>query len=720
MLCTPQRNRPSPSFFSPSPIIPTFISGNGGNFSDMAPRAPRQPRKPLLASSRPVRKTQLTGAAGGNRSGSRASPKPCQPNSLNESHGLSAGNDGSRRESASAGADSNNTTGTAVSCSNCDGLQARIHEQEKEMDHLKTLFNEAKGRISREECLVNQLSESNKKSAHSIMTLETRNAALSARVKAIEQAIPTGKQGKRGLPKSNNHKNKPFSQMKKAELMINVHHVPEKYQALCLAVRENASPVVFDEISESCLKSVDGVSEPTRVHDWSEKFEKNDNISEDALPGRAPLHLPDVDHATGVPISPLKIAENGFFSPKGDFPNMLIKEALWRTVRTNDEFSRFKGEGEWEASLAAIQADPATQAYFTRVANASLSNRNREAKVHFFTSLGYDLFSHRSKLSDSERAFEKSHIRSLCNGKEEAENIDTTFWRRLTWQELFNPARELPEEPPISEIDGDGVDLLFRNNAAKSAFISFLNYVPGTDETIMSIARADAWFTTCLMLVSLPDGKGGKRNSQFRDMFMNLLPRCTSNVLGTMHRVILREGPGELVKNSSSCYIPSLEQPTQTHFELKIGQRDLTDIVFMPSDQCYYIYVKKTAIKRHLCCWISFADAYIAKASDCDSEFQALGECDRDVQPTPSQYSDTPVSPTANVTENAARVSPFPRVPLKRRFDDLPSGLKRVRPNLEQEVFEAGAVEEYGEIGYESPCNDNQGEDMANSGGYED
>lgn len=70
----------------------------------------------------------------------------------------------------------------------------------------------------------------------------------------------------------------------------------------------------------------------------------------------------------------------------------------------------------------------------------------------------------------------------------------------------------------------------------------------------------------------------------------------------------------------------SLHQPTAKHFVFGVFDRKLTGVVFMPSNKNHYIYVKRSTFKSLICHWISFVDSFIAKTSDHDREFYALGE----------------------------------------------------------------------------------------------
>lgn len=71
--------------------------------------------------------------------------------------------------------------------------------------------------------------------------------------------------------------------------------------------------------------------------------------------------------------------------------------------------------------------------------------------------------------------------------------------------------------------------------------------------------------------------------------------------------------------------ISYLEEPTLTHFQLRAKTRNITNVVYMPSDQHYYIFVRHCAWNRHVCRWLYFADAIVAKAKKSDSDHTIPG-----------------------------------------------------------------------------------------------
>lgn len=129
-------------------------------------------------------------------------------------------------------------------------------------------------------------------------------------------------------------------------------------------------------------------------------------------------------------------------------------------------------------------------------------------------------------------------LSSWLRSNYEVELVDTTAWRTKKRKELYSLVKMCTQESNIEEIVGSGNEVLFNNNAARSCFLSLLGYLPGEPRSISDLARVGACISTCILLMGIPDGKGGRRNSQFKETFMALLPNCLSVVLSKMYRKV--------------------------------------------------------------------------------------------------------------------------------------------------------------------------------------
>lgn len=213
--------------------------------------------------------------------------------------------------------------------------------------------------------------------------------------------------------------------------------------------------------------------------------------------------------------------------------------------------------------MCVIQTGTASRSYLRRAITTALTNHNRETEVHYFTSLRDDMYNSRRTLPDVERDEEKRNIRKILDSEEDdgdfdMETVSTTVWRTKQWHELCRPDHVGQEKPTVDEIKYQVVEILFGDNAARSAYLTFIKYVLKDDETVMSFDRDETWFTACIVLLSISEGKGGRRNPQFEDAFMSLLRRCVSTILRTMHRVVPELKLKELCKPDVILYKSSL------------------------------------------------------------------------------------------------------------------------------------------------------------------
>lgn len=58
-----------------------------------------------------------------------------------------------------------------------------------------------------------------------------------------------------------------------------------------------------------------------------------------------------------------------------------------------------------------------------------------------------------------------------------------------------------------AEIEADGMDLMFSISAAVCTSVPFLSNGLCHDETLLLLARPDAWIPACVLLLARPEGK---------------------------------------------------------------------------------------------------------------------------------------------------------------------------------------------------------------------
>lgn len=79
-----------------------------------------------------------------------------------------------------------------------------------------------------------------------------------------------------------------------------------------------------------------------------------------------------------------------------------------------------------------------------------------------------------------------------------------------SWNEIFNASiSDLDPERYISQIEDEGTNILFATNAALvKSYIELTSYFPSEYDTVLSLAKADSWYTTSALMVHLSYWKG--------------------------------------------------------------------------------------------------------------------------------------------------------------------------------------------------------------------
>lgn len=523
-------------------------------------------------------------------------------------------------------------------------------EHERENGRLSKLFNDAKEKLAREETLVNELTRNSTQSARSIAKLETKLSAVMAKLEAydrVKRSRPDGENNitgavsrYRSVRKKNN-----LSRMSVKELTTGVDpKTDDKYVPFILAVRQLASSIVFDELTESSIED-DLIGNITRSRDWHGRYEEVSecilNSSDKPILGNPPLRLGNDGEIFAAPLCPLALAAEGsLFTPRGKYPHAMIEAAAADVVKSEGQFAHLKEPGEWQRALGALNADVYTRTLFLKTMDSRLSNHKRTCKNKYFNSLGYDTFGVTTKsiIESNRRLLERENIKktlvqtSINTAAPIAEesdivtvdNVDCTTWRLSEWEDIYNPSKPLIKEIEFSIDIGEGEDAFFSNNAARNAYVELTGFMPIDDGSVMSLGRADAWFTTVSLLVMLPDGKGGNRNGKFTETFSSLLPRCVDGILKTIRERVSSLHPEEFLLRDVEDFEPSLAIPTDVHYALRLGERLVTDIVYVPSKEAHYLYITKDAFHDHICSWLTFTDAFIGCAGANDMSFNEI------------------------------------------------------------------------------------------------
>lgn len=426
-----------------------------------------------------------------------------------------------------------------------------------------------------------------------------------------------------------------ISKMSFKDLMTKISvSTDDIYTDLILSVRQLAHSTVCDEFTESYFE--EGLREPKarRLHDWTGRFEKVDQNIPDSVPiGNPPLRVGSNMETYGVPMCPLQLSKTRqFYTPRFRFPDYSIEIAFENVIATNASMKRFCHSEARTKALDAVRTDAITRSLFAKAMTTRQGNHKRTVRNRYFTLLNYTTFcptSVESKDNFSREREKQMIYKTLVRGvtsaleAEQVEQIDCTWWRKAQWSDVQNPDRVSVAQPSTKLTDDSVVDALFANDAAREAFLALLGRQPSESESLLSLARADAWFTTASLLILLPEGSRGARNQVFSKTFAKLLPRCVEGIMRDFRTVVARHAAHELMKKDMRMFV-SLDPATRLRKMLRLGDRKVTDVVYLPSQQRHYVYVSRSAFKALICDWIVFSDAYVGRAALPDSEFHPV------------------------------------------------------------------------------------------------
>ena len=425
--------------------------------------------------------------------------------------------------------------------------------------------------------------------------------------------------------------------------MTDTRNIDEEVIPLVLAVRSQVHKAVFDEITESVMKpKKDGTL--VRCRNWVGRHEVVTSSCKEKYIGQPQILFDSDEDPVGIACCPISVAENGdYYIPSGSFPNNLIKVTAENMVSRRSCFAKFRNKSQWLKVLSALKGDQITSTLYQKTFQSNLSNHKRSCRNCFYKSLGYEHVYSTKKSETTSHEYEKKQIwDKFVQGvslavKESFEtiapsindsiisDIDCSAWRTGTWDELKNKSFQ-DEEPTIDSDMDTRQDRLFLNNASRKAYISLTGYEPFENESILSIAKADAWFTTCVVLINTPDGKGGKRNSLFQEIFSKLLPRAVMNLLKGLRSLVESVHPSELEILPKEDFVPSTEYSDEDSYAFQVHSRMATNIVYLPSKEVLYLYIEKLWFEDNVCSWIPVVDAYIGKATEHDTCFKEISQ----------------------------------------------------------------------------------------------
>ncbi len=559
--------------------------------------------------------------------------------------------------------------------------------KDKENSLLVKRFGEIKQKCAREESLVNELISTNNRNTKLICSLEAKNMALSAKLDALGKLLPQSRKATRTRANSDilsTEKEKRICQLSQPELMTDTRSLPEEFIPLILSVRTEVHNSVFNEMTES-IRILNESGDLLRSRNWRYKYEKvpSDNTIQH---GNPPLELAENSDTKGIPKCPLTVATNGsFFAPSGKYPHAMIHDACKNVVSVKEAYAKYRSSSNWNRLTSIIDRDQVTSALYQKTLHSKLSNHKRTCKVLFFKSLGYDKLFTTSKTDQVNRTHQKSEawtkLLQGISGEDKTKlkcsssileesclrSVDCSYWRTAEWQDIKSSSLD-SNEPTFDHINiNNTVDLLFQNNVARQSFVSLIGYIPVGVESLLTFGKADAWFTTCILMMNLPDGKGGKRNNMFPEVFSVLFPVAVHNILGGIRSMVLSSFPSEFQIISKDSFSPSPDNTDWFEHSFKTRDREATNVVLMPSKSKYYLYVTKEWFTNNICTWIPIVDSYIGQATANELFFEKLEvpssdenqilldhHEDNNIKVSLYEYEDLQENSEANLTEELA------------------------------------------------------------------
>lgn len=193
--------------------------------------------------------------------------------------------------------------------------------------------------------------------------------------------------------------------------------VEEKHHVFRIQVRNIANGIVFNGMTES--SKVSSVEEASPVHQrkWTGCCEELLDFPKERVYGIYPITTTSsITTGNGstcknVPMSPVDLLSNGFFTPTGQYPECMTQGALYQVVTENENFAKFRENPKWNDALFVLRNDQAPYSHFVRVVNGSQSSHNEKSKSNYFTSLRYDVFSSCCSSTPEGCEVQRCHIR---------------------------------------------------------------------------------------------------------------------------------------------------------------------------------------------------------------------------------------------------------------------------------------------------------------------
>ena len=323
---------------------------------------------------------------------------------------------------------------------------------------------------------------------------------------------------------------------------------PRQYLSVALAVEKRCSTWAARETME--------------LVPFQDSFERN-------WSGKAiirPLHGVRISEACVVaPTPPFKIASRGtFYTPSTESEMDALRLVTSSELEDDAWGDVFKTQQSKEEVMTLILNHPVFKAKMKQCLSDACSARKRAARDIFFSSYGYQRLQSRYSPvgSDSSRSKEEE-IQCISSKVPYVNDNSKTplfdFWRSSPQQSLLFgtqgsspclPNRQLSDTPghDTGRNDEDAEDneerlSLFSSSHSVFVFQQFLGFdptttSPHTSTSIMVLARLDAWLNTVIQLLGSQDGRGGKLQKKYSDMFGTFLQDSTAQLVGRIQQFV--------------------------------------------------------------------------------------------------------------------------------------------------------------------------------------
>lgn len=354
------------------------------------------------------------------------------------------------------------------------------------------------------------------------------------------------------------------------------------------------------------------------IRDWTGKIEVLGHDSDEDGPP-----IIDLGDERAVPKCPMTLALCGSVYTLPSKMSSILEDIV------KSEVEEVSGEAfndeERKTCVSTIVRHKPIVTWFSRVLSETASLKKLNLKCKYFELLGYRHINRAAKEKNESAQSQQERLHEQKHAKENIFKLDRngipifSRWRLLSdeeirWAEVENDNAGLPLN-----------DKLFKNDAAKQAFLRFLDaeHEDGcSDSSILMLARADAWITVCLEMLEENETRGGKRNNRFRSLFKRYIPLAMEAILLACRN--------EVLKNYAMEARLSMGRG-RSRSSFGNDQRRATIVFRMPSSGLLYLAVRSGYFANDISTVLgNVKDCYIGRASPSSKSFHEILASDSD------------------------------------------------------------------------------------------